>query len=69
MPKGKRRVFSREFKLSAVKRMVAGERGRTLARASGPERHLRKCACISGVADRRPCGRPVAAQGIWGARS
>src|SRR5258708_5323951 len=24
MPKGKRRVFSREFKLSAVKRMVAG---------------------------------------------
>ena len=25
MPKGKRRVFSREFKLSAVQRMIAGE--------------------------------------------
>src|SRR5438270_6668943 len=32
MPKGKRRVFSREFKLLAVKRMVAGERVAALSR-------------------------------------
>jgi transposase-like protein len=32
MSKGKRRVFSRDFKLSAVKRMVAGERAAALSR-------------------------------------
>jgi hypothetical protein len=35
MSAGKRRVFSREFKLSAVKRMMAGERGQADADAGG----------------------------------
>src|SRR5258708_34167007 len=43
MPKGKRRVFSREFKLSAVKRMVAGESAAALSRElQGPSGHLYK---------------------------
>jgi transposase-like protein len=41
MPKGKRRVFSREFKLSAVKRMVAGESAAALSRElQVPSGHL-----------------------------
>src|SRR5258708_22660501 len=43
MPKGKRRVFSREFKLSAVKRMVAGESAAALSRElEVPSGHLYK---------------------------
>ena len=43
MPKGKRRVFSREFKLSAVKRMVAGESAAALSRElQVPSGHLYK---------------------------
>ena len=43
MSEGKRRVFSRELKLSAVKRMIAGERVAELARELGvPEAHLYK---------------------------
>jgi transposase len=35
MSSGQRRVFSREFKLSAVKRMIGGERGRALSSELG----------------------------------
>jgi transposase-like protein len=41
MSEGKRRVFSREFKRSAVKRMVAGESAAALSRELGvPTGHL-----------------------------
>ena len=41
MSKRKRRVFSREFKLSAVQRMIAGEPTAELSRALGvPSGHL-----------------------------
>src|ERR1700722_11629772 len=41
MSKRKRRVFSREFKLSAVQRMIAGERRGDLSRELGvPVSHL-----------------------------
>jgi transposase-like protein len=41
MSKRKRRVFSREFKLSAVQRMIAGERISELSRELGvPSGHL-----------------------------
>jgi transposase len=41
MSKGKRRVFSREFKLSAVKRALSGENVAALSRALGvPRGHL-----------------------------
>ena len=41
MSEGKRRVFSREFKLSAVKRIIAGESVAALSRDLGvPKGHL-----------------------------
>ena len=62
MSKGKRRVFSREFKLSAVKRMVAGESAAALSRELGvPSGHLYKW-CIhfrsGGAEGLRPACRP-----------
>jgi transposase len=43
MSKGKRRVFSREFKLSAVKRALAGESVAALSRELGvPSGHMYK---------------------------
>ena len=43
MSKGKRRVFSREFKLSAVKRALAGESVEVLSRELGvPSGHMYK---------------------------
>jgi transposase len=62
MSKGKRRVFSREFKLSAVKRMVAGESAAALSRELRvPIGHLYKW-CIhfrsGGPEALRPACRP-----------
>ena len=62
MPTEKRRVFSREFKLSAVKRMVAGESAAALSRELGvPSGHLYKW-CIhfrsGGPEAPRPACRP-----------
>ena len=62
MPTEKRRVFSREFKLSAVKRMVAGESAAALSHELGvPSGHLYKW-CVhfrSGGAEAlRPACRP-----------
>ena len=62
MPTEKRRVFSREFKLSAVKRMVAGESAAALSRElQVPSGHLYKW-CIhfrsGGPEALRPACRP-----------
>ena len=62
MSKRKRRVFSREFKLSAVKRMVAGESAAALSRElQVPSGHLYKW-CIhfrsGGPEALRPACRP-----------
>jgi len=62
MSKRKRRVFSREFKLSAVQRMIAGERRADLSRELGVpvshlwqwEAHFPPC----GVEALRPACRP-----------
>ena len=62
MPKRKRRVFSREFKLSAVQRMIAGESTAELSRELGvPGGHLYQwCAHFrrGGVEALRPACRP-----------
>jgi transposase len=62
MSKRKRRVFSREFKLSAVQRMIAGERGADLSRELGVRAsHLWQwCAHFrrGGVEALRPACRP-----------
>jgi transposase len=62
MSKRKRRVFSREFKLSAVQRMIAGERTAELARELGiPNGHLYQwCAHFrrGGAEALRPACRP-----------
>src|SRR3981081_365917 len=68
MPKGKRRVFTREFKLSAVKRMVAGERVAALARELHvPRGHLYNW-CIhfrsGGPEALRPACRPRKGMGV-----
>jgi transposase len=65
MSKGKRRVFSREFKLSAVNRMTAGENVASLSRELGVPRghlyqwwgHFRR----GGAAALRPARRPLKA--------
>ena len=62
MSKRKRRVFSREFKLSAVQRMIAGKRRADLSRELGVpvshlwqwEAHFRR----GGVEALRPACRP-----------
>jgi transposase len=68
MSKGKRRVFSREFKLSAVKRMVAGESTAALSHElQVPSGHLYKW-CVhfrSGGAEAlRPARRPRKGFGV-----
>ena len=68
MPKGKRRVFSREFKLSAVKRMVAGESAAALSRElQVPSGHLYKwCRHFraGGAEALRPACRPRKGFGV-----
>lgn len=68
MSKGKRRVFSREFKLSAVKRALAGESVEALSGALGvPSGHLYKwCQHYrAGGADAlRPASRPRKGHGV-----
>jgi transposase len=68
MSEGKRRVFSREFKLSAVKRMVAGERVAALSRELHvPHGHLYNW-CIhfrsGGPEALRPACRPRKGMGV-----
>ena len=62
MSKRRRRVFSREFKLSAIKRMFEGESTKALARELrvGPERLHTWCRRfrIGGAAVVRQAGRP-----------
>ncbi len=62
MSKRKRRVFSREFKLSAVQRMIAGEGTAELSRELGvPNGHLYQwCAHFrrGGAEALRPACRP-----------
>ena len=62
MSKRKRRVFSREFKLSAVQRMIAGESTAELSRELGvPSGHLYQwCAHFrrGGAEALRPACRP-----------
>jgi transposase len=62
MSKRKRRVFSREFKLSAVQRMIAGESTAELSREIGvPAGHLYQwCGHFrrGGVEALRPACRP-----------
>jgi hypothetical protein len=51
MSKRKRRVFSREFKLSAIQRMIAGESTAELSRELGvPSGHLYRWCAHSGSA-------------------
>ena len=62
MSKRKRRVFSREFKLSAVQRIIAGESTAALSRELGvPAGHLYQW-CVhyrrGGVEGLRPACRP-----------
>jgi transposase len=68
MSEGKRRVFSREFKLSAVKRMMAGERVASLARELGVlQVHLyRWCGHFrrGGAEALRPACRPRKGFGV-----
>jgi transposase-like protein len=68
MSEGKRRVFSREFKLSAVKRMLADESVAALSRELGvPKGHLyRWCGHFrrGGVAALRPACRPRKGFGV-----
>lgn len=62
MSKGKRRVYSREFKLSAVKRALAGESVEALSRELGvPGGHLyrwRQRYRAGGAEALRPACRP-----------
>ena len=68
MSKGKRRVYSREFKLSAVKRALAGESVASLSQALGVPRghiygwcqHYR----AGGVEALRPACRPRSGTGV-----
>ena len=68
MSEGKRREFSREFKLSAVKRMLAGEQASALSRALGvPSSHLYKWCKhfrIGGAEALRPARRPRKGFGV-----
>jgi transposase len=62
MSLGKRRVFSREFKLSAVKRLMGGERGRALSRELGVSANQLYKWCMhfrrGGAEALRPACRP-----------
>jgi len=68
MSTGKRREFSREFKLSAVKRALAGESVASLSRELGvPKGHLYKWSRhyrAGGVHALRPARRPRKGFGV-----
>jgi transposase len=68
MSTGKRREFSREFKLSAVKRALAGESVASLSRELGvPKGHLYKWGRhyrAGGVQALRPARRPRKGFGV-----
>jgi transposase len=68
MSEGKRREYSRELKLSAVKRMLAGERVSALSRAVGVPSGLLYKWCkhfrIGGVEALRPARRPRKGFGV-----
>jgi transposase len=68
MSKGKRRVFSREFKLSAVKRVLGGESPAAVSRELGLRRgHLHQwCAHFrhGGAEALRPACRPRRGFGV-----
>jgi transposase len=68
MSKGKRREFSREFKLSAVKRALAGESVAALSQALGvPKGHIYGWCQhyrAGGVDALRPARRPGKGQGV-----
>jgi transposase-like protein len=68
MSEGKRRVYSREFKLSAVKRAVAGESVAALSRELGvPSGHMYKwCQYYraGGAEALRPACRPRKGTGL-----
>ena len=68
MSKGKRRVYSREFKLSAVKRALAGENVAALSRQLGvPGGHLYKWCehyRAGGEDALRPACRPRKGYGV-----
>jgi transposase len=62
MSSGKRRVFSREFKLSAVKRIMSGERGPALSSELGLSANQLYKWCMhfrrGGAEALRPASRP-----------
>jgi transposase-like protein len=68
MSKDKRRVFSREFKLSAVKRALSGESVAALSQALGvPSGHLYKWCHhyrVGGADALRPACRPRKGYGV-----
>lgn len=68
MSEGKRREFSREFKLSAVNRILAGERVSALSRAIGvPSGQLYKWCKhfrVGGAEALRPARRPRKGFGV-----
>lgn len=68
MSKDKRRVYSREFKLSAVKRALAGESVAALSRELGlPDGHVYKWCRhyrAGGVEALRPACRPRRGTGV-----
>jgi transposase-like protein len=68
MSEGKRRVYSREFKLSAVKRALAGESVAALSRELGvPSGHMykwRQHYRAGGVEALRPASRPRKGAGV-----
>jgi transposase len=68
MSEGKRRVFGRELKLSAVKRMLAGESAAALSRELGvPRGHLYQWAAhfrAGGTEALRPASRPRKGTGV-----
>jgi transposase-like protein len=73
MSTGKRRVFSREFKLSAVKRALAGESVATLSRELGvPSGHMykwRQYYRAGGAEALRPACRPRKGPGVPGSET
>jgi transposase len=73
MPKKSPRVFSREFKLAAVRRILAGERIRVLSQELNVLRKdlyaWRDLFRAGGAAALRPLGRPRKAEALAGAHA
>ena len=66
MSKRRRRIFSREFKLSAIERMLGGESTKALARGFGLNRGIFTNGVIgSGLAGLRGCGRLAGRESRW----